>query len=978
MRYHNRHIVGLSALCLILFALLVNWLTHEEPANLPPVPYLRAPVPAVVDSALSSMTLEEKIGQLILLEWTASDTAAHRRLDRWVSQGYIGGLLPKGIPARDFRPFVKRHQAKAPWPLFVATREEILINQQLDALPPLPDLSILTATGNDSLLQHLRSLYGRQARHLGINLSLGIRWAADQRSGAERFQSGRIDQLTRHRILAAAPDFDAYFPDLTDSLPEIYAVLRDVRQRISEGLSGIVVPARKLDICGSWGAEFHTYLTQQIGFDGLIWGQWDPYTRAACLVHAGLDAVVVQEDPEGVYQDLLALAQQGVLSEEALDRRVRKILRAKYWMHNGLNAQALNQDRPDASPFLKAALPAQPAPEVGFTRYRDPLYDHFRADHWQFFRERVDVMASTLLHVGPASFPISTAVPTRLEVLDFCRIPAVHLPNRLQKFLPVVHRMGRFHPEEGFTTLPQKDYRPVVVFDRGHLDPRRDSAFLAALRRQDAILINLGDPKGWAQLDTSGLTLLQGYSPERHVQEAMAEILVGAQAVSGILPYTVNKYLKAGDGIFRPAIRLGFSDPEEVGIRGERLVSIDAILSQAVRAGAFPGAQVLIARQGRIIYRKAFGQHTYQGPELGEKDLYDIASVTKVAATTLGIMRAYEAGLIDLDDRIWDHLPALRTRRWRSVTIERLLTHRSGVQPNLPVGRYLVHGQTRQTDCDSIFCHTPDPGFSVQVARDVYFSNHLRDSVFSDLRRMQVRRGQRFRYSDANFVLLQKLLERKTGEPLDQWLNRVYYHPMGLTHTLYNPLTRWSAEHIVPTEKEGLWRRQLLHGYVHDPTAALLGGVAGHAGLFSNMDDLAALMQMLLNGGRYGGVRYLQPETIRTFTTARYGNHRGLGFDKPHHSNAFARARDMSEEGYGHMGFTGTCIWVDPQHDLLYIFLSNRVHPNVRNYRINRMAVRSRIHQVVYDALGTYRADWPDLPGLDLPPPLLAYRINPS
>ncbi|NRB63956.1 MAG: serine hydrolase [Saprospiraceae bacterium] len=444
---------------------------------------------------------------------------------------------------------------------------------------------------------------------------------------------------------------------------------------------------------------------------------------------------------------------------------------------------------------------------------------------------------------------------------------------------------------------------------------------------------------------------------------------MGARSIDGKLTHEINSQLGIAAGLSYAAIRLGNSDPEEVGIRGDKLLAINAIIRKAIREKAFPGCQLLVARQGRIILNKSFGTHQYATQKAVENgDLYDLASITKIAATTIGIMKAYELGMIDLQDQVGQHLPKLKGGDVGGVTIAQLLAHQSGIQPNIPLRYSILHRDSTDDTCDDYLCFEQSDLFPERAAEHIYVKNGFIDSVLARIHTIKIESGRRYRYSDVNFLLLQKILEGRSGMTLEKWLGKHFYEPLDLPTMAFRPLSKVNPERIVPTERDLRWRHQLLRGYVHDEAAALLGGVAGHAGLFSNAEDLATLMQMLLNGGRYGGITFLQPTTIKLFTAAQNGSHRGLGFDKPKRGYGRNHAKYMSSMSFGHLGFTGTCVWVDPQEELIYIFLSNRIHPSIANKKLMRKGIRGKIHQVVYDALDTYSDQWPDLPD-----PLLPY-----
>ncbi|MEM6377460.1 MAG: serine hydrolase, partial [Bacteroidota bacterium] len=307
------------------------------------------------------------------------------------------------------------------------------------------------------------------------------------------------------------------------------------------------------------------------------------------------------------------------------------------------------------------------------------------------------------------------------------------------------------------------------------------------------------------------------------------------------------------------------------------------------------------------------------------------------------------------------HLPEYQDASFRNVRIKDVMTHQSGIQPHLPVIPYLLYRGPQNTACDSFFCKEASDVYDIPIAEDFFFQQRLQDSIWRNLNAVKISGSRRYKYSDVNMVLTQRLVETKMNASLDDIVRQRFYQPLGLRNITYNPLEEFKEERIVPTEKDEKWRRQQLKGYVHDESAALLGGVAGHAGLFANAKDLAVIMQMLMEGGQYGGKKLLDPATIDFFTTARHGNHRGLAFDKLHRSNRSGRASQMSRQAFGHTGFTGTCAWADPETNMVYIFLSNRLHPSVRNRKLFSQQIRSRIHQVVYNALNSYEDSWPDL-----------------
>jgi CubicO group peptidase (beta-lactamase class C family) len=284
--------------------------------------------------------------------------------------------------------------------------------------------------------------------------------------------------------------------------------------------------------------------------------------------------------------------------------------------------------------------------------------------------------------------------------------------------------------------------------------------------------------------------------------------------------------------------------------------------------------------------------------------------------------------------------------------IRHLLTHNSGLQSYIPIAKYIYYAKDNGIQCDSIFCTRPLPPYSVQVADGMYLNEVVKARIWKDLFKVKPSKQRTYRYSDLNFVLLQKVIEEQSGRSLDRLLNESIYEPLGLRYLTYQPSRKFDSQHLVPTTQDTAWRRQTLRGHVHDEGAALLGGVAGNAGLFANAQDLAVLFQMLLNGGSYGGRQYFSPATVDKFISKQYKTHRGLGFDKPSSRKKYLPyAPSASASTFGHTGFTGTCVWADPEQDLIFVLLTNRVHPDKYNKRLVKYDLRARMHQAVYDAL---------------------------
>ncbi len=411
---------------------------------------------------------------------------------------------------------------------------------------------------------------------------------------------------------------------------------------------------------------------------------------------------------------------------------------------------------------------------------------------------------------------------------------------------------------------------------------------------------------------------------------------------------------------------LTVGSPEEVGINGAVLnTEIERIITQAIDSMAFPGAQILLAKGGVIFYQGAFGYHTYDSlRKVQDSDLYDLASVTKVTATTLAFMKLYNDGLFDLDQTFGYYFPKVAKGGKRDLTMREILAHQSGLKAWIPYwsesqrknGKW--RWRTLSNDSSRRF---PDR----LKGTDLFLHKDFKEKkIFKMIKRSKLSDDKKYVYSGLVFYLFPELVQRISGKPFDQYLNDMFYGPMGAQTLGFEPTDRFSLESIVPTENDTFFRKTQLHGVVHDEGAAMMQGVSGNAGLFSNAQDLAKVYQMLLNEGQYGAKRYLKPQTVQEFTRVQYpenDNRRGLGFDKPlleYNARVSSVARGATPSSYGHTGYTGTLVWADPDSDLLFIFLSNRVYPTRNNGKIYDLNVRPNIHNLVYELLriggGTY------------------------
>lgn len=445
--------------------------------------------------------------------------------------------------------------------------------------------------------------------------------------------------------------------------------------------------------------------------------------------------------------------------------------------------------------------------------------------------------------------------------------------------------------------------------------------------------------------------LVACYQDDEITQRAAADLLEGKIVSKGRLPVSVCDF-RYGEGIVYEGIK-----PAGAELSSGGFASIDSIVNDAISRKAFPGCVVMAVHKGVIAYAKAFGHYQYgPSPAMSLESIFDLASVTKISATTIAVMKLYEEGKLDLSKTIGDYLPWVKGTNKASLPIHDILLHQAGLVPFIPFYKETIDSLTGIPK-PAIYSNRQQPGFTVRVAQDLYLRNDWQDTLLSRILTSPLGPANKYVYSDNDFIFLGKIVESLSGMPLDEYVQKNFYSKIGMTTTGFKPRLRYAVDRIVPTEEEKHFRRQLLDGDVHDEGASLFGGVAGHAGLFSDAYDLALLYQMLLNGGELNGRRYLKPETINYFTAYHSSvSRRGLGFDKPEKDNATRKepypSLSASPQTFGHTGFTGTCVWVDPKYDLIYIFLSNRVYPTRDNPALSQLNVRPKIQEALYRAIG--------------------------
>jgi beta-N-acetylhexosaminidase len=986
---------------------------HFQPA-FPEVPCFLETGMAWTDSVMNELSLEERIAQMIMVQAFSGLGEDHEReLVRLVRKYGVGGILfSRGDPLSQAR-LTNRLQAASPVPLLVAMDGENGLGMRLEHVITYPEQMCLGAITDNRLIYRMGADMAEQMKRLGVHLNLapvadinnnpanrviGVRSFGEERENVAGKVVAMMRGMQEHGLLVAAKHFPGHGDTGTDShhaLPVIphsperldSIELYPFREAINSGLSGVMVAHLHVPALDDRPGMATTLsrpvvtglLKEQLDFRGLVITDAlnmkgldacsEPGRREVEAVRAGNDILLMPLDVGKAITAIRRAVREGTVSREEIDSSCRKILLAKYWsgLHHfqPVRTDSLLEDlNRDAYRLLRKKLVAH---SLVLVKNRGPVLPLGELDHMRFatvtISEKEDhtFAAATDLYVHGKHFMLSPSAD-QAELSDLL----VEL--------------------EGYNTIV------VNVLYTGRYPGNRygisaeTAAFIAQIDTAATLILNLaGNPYALGRFADPGNVdaLILSFSNDPLNQDLVAQGIFGGIAFDGRLPVSVPSWAPAGTGMpTGPPVRLGYAEPPEAGMNGDTLRKMEKLIGEAIREHAMPGCQVLVARKGKVVWMKAYGYQTYQRKrKVRMTDLYDLASVTKITATLPALMRLRDLGKFHEDSLLGSYLDFPDSCNKTGLLIRDILTHQAGLLPWIPFYystlepldtlQELVHSHPSHAYplkigegvyanrnvkyVDSTFMKVYSPEFPIQVAEDLYMRRDLRDSVYRWIRDSGLLSPE-YRYSDLGFYMLQQVIESVTDTMLYPYVWHHFFAPLGAWSVGYLPLNRFAAEMIVPTENDLFFRRQLLRGYVHDPGAAMLGGISGHAGLFGSANDLAKIMQMYLNGGAYGGRRYIDAATIARYSSCindERKNRRGLGFDRPAADtlDGSPACRDASPLSYGHSGFTGPLVWVDPAYDLLYVFLTNRIHPDQDNTKLIDMNIRTAIQQVAYDAI---------------------------
>lgn len=936
-----------------------------------------------VDSIFNEMTDAERVGQLFMVRAHSNKGEEHvQKLMDWVEEQQVGGLcFFQGNPEEQARINNLLNEKTKHVPLLVSSDAEWGLGMRLKKYGvSFPYNMALGAIQDNKLIYELGRYIAEDCKRMGIHINLApvvdvnnnaANPVINFRSFGEDIYNVAVKSnmyVQGHEdygVLACAKHFPGHGDTDTDSHLDLPIIKHD-RDRLdsielfpfrflaNQGVGSMMVAHLSVPALDTT-ANLPTTLSkpvvtgiirEEMGYDGLVITDgldMDGVTKhhdkgklEGKALDAGNDILLIPSEVELAIANILDRLEEGSLDRNQVYTSVKRVLRAKY--DCGLA---------NYQPIETAQLEA----------------DLLRQESFVFRRKLIEA-SMTLVRDEAGLLPLNPKGKQNLSIALGTSSKNT-FQSRLSDFGPFddMQESGELSKSKQKKFVQRaKNYDNVVVSLHGMSNSKSKDfglhasqiALIKALAAQGNLtLVVFGNPYSLSFFDEVG-TVLVAYSDQKDVQDIAAQSLMGVYRIDGKLPVTASEKSAFDDGlVVKKKFVMGFAQPTDMGLNEKLEYWVDSLAQESITKRATPGCMVLVAKDGHILLEKAYGYQTYKKRKAIEEDnLFDLASVTKIAATTLSVMALVEDQQVGLHDELGMHIPSLKGSNKEHLIIEDVLRHRAGLKAWIPFYQETIDDRNRPVD--SLYKRKPDDLFNVEVARNLYMKQSYVDSIWSRIITSEIDPEQGYVYSDLGFYLMAALVKVKTGQTLDVFVEEKYYKPLGLDRIGFRPLEHFSKSEIPPTEKDNYFRQQTVQGYVHDMGAGMLGGVSGHAGLFGSGRDLAVLMQMMLNGGRYNGQQYLSANTIRTFTQ-RCGEcyRRGVGFDMKQTEDGVTlnMAESASEFTFGHLGFTGIACWVDPVHDLIYIFLSNRTYPSMKNNKLGILNYRPKIQEEVYRSI---------------------------
>lgn len=959
-----------------------------------------------VDSVLNSLTLEEKIAQLMNVVAVCNEKADNTEVVKKIVQDFnIGGLiLASGDLEREID-LINQCQEVAKTPLLISMDAEWGLGMRFDSTISFPFQMALGAITNDTIIYEMGKEIARQCKRIGVHTNfapvvdvnnnpanpiINYRSFGENVSNVCRKSFAYAKGMQDNGVLPVIKHFPGHGDTQTDSHYELPVIpyqrsrldsveLYPFQKLIDWGIGGIMsahlsIPAldERPNLASSLSERIVTdLLRKEMGFNGIVFSDaigmkavsryYKSGKAEVQAIKAGNDVVLMVEDIESAIKKVKKAVWWRKIDEAEIDEHCRRVLAVKHWC--GLH-------------------------KPSFIDKKNIISDLNPPEAHLLHRTLVE-KSLTLLQNRNNILPVKNLGKNRIASVSIGRKNVTVFQETLSRYTKVTHfNIPKKCPKEIADSMlaELKNFDIVIVgihkiwmkpqnriFNVGVEDDIRESqlgfgltkemkTFVKNIISSNKVIVSyFGNPYSIDKIMevSKADALLVAYQESVPSQDLAAQLIFGGIGASGKLPVSINKTYPAGTGIETNAgMRFKYTMPEEIGINSKKLhQKIDSVVKYAMEKKAFPGCQILIAKERKIIFHKTYGFHTYfQRNPVRKTDIYDFASVTKITGPLPALMKLHSEGKIDLDEKFSKYWTGFQNTNKAGITFREVLAHYARLIPWIPFWKKTIDekGYFKK----GIFAVAPSEEYPYEVTKHLFIHKNYRDTIYEAINQSELLPKKEYRYSGVTFYLYPKMIEELTGTYYETYLKEMFYEPLGAYTLTYNAHKYFELARIIPTENDNFFRMSLMQGWVHDEGASMMGGVSGNAGLFGSANDLAKLMQMYMEMGKYGGKRYISEATLKEFTAYQYenaGNRRGLGFDKPVLGNdtlpmnkAYP-APSSSRSSFGHSGYTGTFAWADPENNLLFIFFSNRVHPTRDNPLIYSLNIRPTIHQIIYD-----------------------------
>ncbi len=934
-----------------------------------------------VDSVFNTLTPNQRIAQLFMVAAYSNKDLKHvREIRDLIQKQHIGGLIfMQGGPLREAK-LNNYYQSITKVPLLISIDGEWGLAMRLDSTPKYPRQMTLGAIKNDSLIFEMGKQIGYECQRIGIHVNfapvadvnnnplnpvIGMRSFGENKYNVANKAIMYMQGLQAVGVMANGKHFPGHGDTDSDSHKTLPTILHSkeridslelypFKQLFNQGLSSIMVAhlfVPQLDSTKNRASTLSPYIVNdllktQLGFKGLIFTDalnmkgvssfYAPGIVDVKALLAGNDVLLFAENvPKAIEQINLAVKNNEITQTE-IDERCKKILKAKYWC--GLNNKQFVNTK-----HLVADLNSEKSNTINQT-LSDASTTLLKNENSILPLSKTNTSKIIIVSIGDKNETVFNQTINKNLTTDFLSI--THDATEAES-VAILDKLINY--DLVLLQINKTAYKPEKNFGCSNTSINLISKICSTKKTISVIYSNPYLINKLTNIDKSQ-AIIELYEYTIFSQKAAAKAILGQITLNGTLPVSTNLF-KVNFGI--ELKQTTTTQPTLTYVNQIKLLQIDSIAQTGIKEGAYPGCQIVAMKDGNIIYQKSFGKLTYdaKAEKVNEHTVYDLASLTKILSTTLALIKLTETKQFDCNQTLGYYLPELQGTNKFDLNYKDILTHQAGLPAFIPF--YLKTMDKKFNYLTGYYSTTKKDEYQIEVAKNLFVTKFIIDSIYNKINTSKLELPKKYIYSDVGYYYSKKIIEQTTGKTLNDFVKQKIYTPLQIELT-YLPLQHYPLQQIAPTENDTKFRKQQIQGYVHDQGTALLGGVAGHAGLFGNATDVAKVMQLLLDNGKYNGEQLLDSAIVKQFTKAQFSdNRRGLGFDKPEFDDKKDSPviKECSLESFGHSGFTGTLAWADPKNNLIFVFLSNRVYPNADENKLAKQGIRSKIHKVLYEAV---------------------------